>query len=535
MTHGMIVAPQPEAVEAGALALQRGGNAVDAAITCALVQTVVDPQMAGIAGFGTMQVLMPDRGAHECIDFHGRCPAAATPDMWAGMVEGETRDGFGFILKGRVNDMGYQSITVPGSLKAFAEALEAYGTMEWADVLRPAIEQCREGVVIRPHLYSRWVQNDAALGRLNYDEKLRFTEPGRQIYFHLDGRLRRPGERLHNPDMLRTLERVARHGPDIFYAGEIADEIDADMRRNGGLLRREDLESYRTRRTAPLWGRYRDTRIAAPQPPGGGVMVLEILQILESFDLRGLGHNTPEHLRVMAEAQKLATIDKDAHVGDPEFVDVPLDRLLSPAYGAEQAAAIRSGRKAHVERLQAAESRDTTTISVVDKAGNVVVMTHSLGAPSGVITPGLGFMYNGCMAVFDPRPGRTGSIAPGKSRFASMAPTIVFKKDRPYLALGAPGGTQITLAIAQVISNVIDFDMSILEAVCAPRACATSDLVDISNRIPHYVSDALEAMGYKVARSHLSYAFAAVHGIKLDGERLSGAADPQRDGMALLV
>ncbi|MBC7800933.1 MAG: gamma-glutamyltransferase family protein [Gemmatimonadaceae bacterium] len=531
----MIVAPQPEAVEAGALVLQRGGNAIDAAITCAMVQTVVDPQMAGIAGFGTLQAFMPGRGVHECIDFHARCPASARPDMWAGLVEGETRDGFGFILKGRVNDVGYQSIAVPGSLKGFAEALESFGTMDWADVVQPAIDQCHEGVVIRPHLYSRWVQNDAALGRLNYEDKLRFTESGRRIYCHPDGSLRRPGQRLHNPDMLRTLQRIARHGPDDFYQGEIADEIDADMRAQGGLLRRADLKAYRTRRTRPLWGQYRGTRIAAPQPPGGGVVVLEILHILEHFDLRRLGHNTPEHLHVMVEAQKCATIDKDAHVGDPEYVDVPLDRLLGPDHSRDAAAAIRAGRRAHVPRMASAESRDTTTVSVADAAGNVVVMTHSLGAPSGVITPGLGFMFNGCMAVFDPRPGRTGSIAGGKSRFASMAPSIVFRGDRPYLALGAPGGTQITLAIAQVISNVLDFDMSILEAICAPRACATSDIVDISNRIPRYVSDRLEAMGYAVARSHLSYAFAAVHGIMMADGRLSGAADPQRDGMALLV
>ncbi len=534
MDHGMIVAAQPEAVEAGAVVLQRGGNAVDAAIACALMQTVVDPQMAGIAGFGIMQVVLPGRGIHECLDFHARCPAAATPGMWAGIVEGETPDGFGFILRDRVNDTGYGSIAVPGSLLGYAEAMRDYGTMDWADVVAPAIARCRRGVTIRPHLYARWVQNDARLGRINYDDKLRFTAEGRRIYFHPDGTLRRPGEVLHNPDMLHTLERIARDGPETFYTGAMADEIDADMRAKGGLLRREDLAAYRVRRSQPLWGDYRGARIAAPQPPGGGVMVLEILNILRHFDLAALGHNSPEHIRIVAEAQKRATIDKDRFVGDPEFVDVPLDRLLGDDHAAAMADEIRAGTKAHVERL-VAEPRDTTTIHVMDRAGNVVSMTHSLGSPSGVISPGLGFMYNGCMAVFDPRPGRTGSIAPGKSRFGSMAPCIGFRGDRPFLSLGAPGGTHITLSIAQVISNLLDFDMSMLEAVCAPRVSATSDVIEVSNRVPEFVTDQVESMGYQVARSHLTYAFAAVHGILRTGDRLSGGADPQRDGMALRV
>ena len=264
-------------------------------------------------------------------------------------------------------------------------------------------------------------------------------------------------------------------------------------------------------------------------------MVLEILNILQHFDLAALGHNSPEHIRIVAEAQKRATVDKDRFVGDPEFVDVPLGRLLGAEYAAEMAEEIRAGRKAHVKRL-GAEAQDTTTVHVIDRWGNVASMTHSLGSPSGVISPGLGFMYNGCMAVFDPRPGRTGSIAPGKSRFASMAPCIGFRGDVPFLSVGAPGGTHITLSVAQVISNLLDFGMSMLEAVCAPRVSATSNTIEVSNRVPEYVTGAVEQMGYRVTRSHLSYAFAAVHGVLREGNgRLSGGADPQRDGVALLV
>ena len=532
MKRGMIVAPQPEAVEAGALVLRRGGNAVDAAIACAFMQTVVDPQMASIAGFGMMQVALPGRGIHECLDFHARCPAAATPGMWEHLVEREAPDGFGFILEGRVNDIGYGSIATPASLLAFGEAMESWGTMDWADVIRPAIERCRQGVTIRPHLYSRWTQNDAKLGRTNYDEKLRLTADGRRIYFRGDGTLRRPGDLLHNPDMARTLERIAIAGPGIFYTGEIADEIDADMRANGGLLRREDLAAFRTRRNAPLWSSYRGVRLAGPQPPGGGVTVFEILRILEEFDLSALEHNSPEHIRIMAEAQKRATIDKDRFVGDPEFVDVPVDRLLGADHARAMAAEIRAGLQAQVQRL-GNEPRDTTTVHVIDRWGNAVSMTHTLGTPSGVITPGLGFMHNGCMGVFDPRPGRPGSIAPGKARLSSMAPCIGFHGDQPFLSIGAPGGTHIPLSVSQAISNIVDFGMPMLEAVCAPRISAPTGAIEVSNRIPGFVTDAVEAMGYRVTRSHLSYAFAAVHGIMRDGDTLSGGADPQRDGMAL--
>lgn len=265
-------------------------------------------------------------------------------------------------------------------------------------------------------------------------------------------------------------------------------------------------------------------------------MILEMLNILENFDLAAMGHNTPEYIRTVAEAMKYATMDKDAKVGDPAFVDVPIDQLLSKDYAGELAEHIRRGRKANVLRLDPMEeSKNTTHISIIDAHGNAVSMTHSLGMPSGVITEGLGFMYNGCMSVFDPRPGRVGSLAPGKRRFTAMSPTIVFKGDDPYIIIGAPGGTFITMGILQGILNVLDFDMSMFEAVTASRFTANSNTIDVSNRIPRFVTNELEAMGYPIARNHLSYAFAGVHGIRIKDGELEGGADPGRDGMALEV
>jgi len=535
MTHGMVCAPQPEAVEAGVLALKAGGNAVDAAIACALMQTVVDPQMSGIAGFGGAHLYLPGKGVHGLIDFHGRAPAKATPDMWADLLERETEDGFGFVLKGQVNDLGYRAATTPGSLKAFHEVLARHGTLSWRQVVEPAIATAEDGFAIRPHVYDFWSRSEG-LGLVDPIERLRFSPSGRRIYFRADGTLRPLGSILRNPDMARTLARIAAEGPEVFYEGEIAHAIADDMAANGGLLGLGDLVGYRAEDTAPLWGEYRGHRIATNQPPGGGIMVVQMLHILENFDLAALGHNTPAYIRVVAEAMKRATIDKDRYVGDPRFVDVPIARLTDKATARAQAGEIERGEVAHVPRVATgAESKDTTHVCAVDEHGNVVSMTHSLGMSSGAITEGLGFMYNNCMGVFDPRPGHTGSIAPGKARFTSMAPTIVFQGDAPLIALGAPGATHIAMGILQVILNVIDFAMSMSDAVAAPRFAATSDIVDVTNRIPRFVTAELEAQGYEIRRSYRSYHIAGVHGIEIRDGRWHGGADPGRDGVALQV
>ena len=533
MPEAMIVTAQPEASEAGARVLMRGGNAVDAAMAAALVQGVVDPQMCGIAGFGSCQIYLPGSDIHTCIDFHGKTPLGATPEMWADRIEGETRDGFGFVLRDNVNDLGYGSITTPGSLLAYYEAVRDFGTWDWADICAPAVAQAEAGFAVRPHVHYWWTQG-ADFGRVDVTERLAFSATGRAIYFQPDGTVKRIGDRVENPDMARTLAQIARDGADVFYRGEIAQRIDADMQANGGLLRKADLESYRTTRIDPLRGSYRSYEIATNNPPGGGIMLVEMLNILENFGLAAMGHNSTAYIRTIAEAMKAATADKDAHVGDPSFVKIP-DRLTQKDYAAGIAKRIQAGERTRVTRLGQPEPRDTTHVAVVDGAGNCVTMTHSLGMPSGVITDGLGFMYNGCMAVFDPRPGRAGSIAPGKSRFSSVCPTIAFKDGAPRIVLGAPGGTQIAMGVLQALLNVIDFDMSMSDAVSAPRFSSTSDAIDITNRIPDYAVEPLRAEGYEVIRSALTFGIGAVHGIRIDDGQLSGGADPGHDGVALAV
>lgn len=538
MPSAMMVSLQPDAVEAGANVLRRGGNAVDAAITSALVQTVVDPLMCGIAGFGSMHLYLPGVGVHDIIDFHGRVPAGATADMWADRIIGETDDGFGFVLEDFVNDLGYQSITTPGTLKALAQASERYGSLPWESLFEPAIELARNGFTLREGVHGYWTRaEDNVPGRVAVSDRLSYSDYGRRIYCDARGQPHAIGQTLSNPDMAKTYQTLASQGADSFYEGDIAVQIDADMRANQGLLRLRDLNDYETECGSPLWGSYRGLDVATNHPPGGGIMLLEMLNILECFDLGAMGHNSPEYIRCVSEAMKIATSDKDHHVGDPRFVDVPVEHLASKAYAREQADRIAAGERAHVERLALPESSGTTHLTVVDAAGSIVSMTHSLGMMSGVITPGLGFMYNGCMAVFDPRPGRAGSIAPGKARFSSVCPSILFDDGKPVLALGAPGGTQIVMGVLQTILNVVDFSMPVQEAVLAPRFSATSDNVVVTARIPRYAYAELERQGYRFVRSPYSYQIASVHAISFDahGQPSGGADIPYGDGMALRV
>jgi gamma-glutamyltranspeptidase / glutathione hydrolase len=538
---GMIAAPQPEAVEAGLDILKAGGNVIDAAIGAALVQTVVDPQMCGIAGFGSMHIHLAakpgGKTTHTFIDFHGGAPRATRPEMWEKLITGECDDGFGFILKGEVNEIGYQSATVPLTIKAFDEAVRRFGSWPLAKLLEPAIRYAEGGFAVRPHVSYFW-NRPSEHGRISRIRGLNEYPATRKIYIKPDGRPRAVGEILRNPDMGRTLRRIAEHGVSDFYTGSIAQEIDADMRAHGGLITLEDLAEARTTNAEPLWTTYRGRRVATNQLPGGGLMVVLMLNILENFDLAAMGHNSAGYIATVAEAMKIATVDKDTRMGDPRFVDVPLAELMSKTYAARMAERIKRGEKTHVPRLNSgADGKETTHICVADTAGNCVTMTHSLGSSNGVVTDGLGFMYNNCMMVFDPRPGRAGSLAPGKGRFSALSPTIVFGvgvyAEKPFFLVGAPGGTTITMGNLQAILNAVDFGMSAQEAVSAPRITATSDTIEMTNRVLRSTEAELIGRGYRTKRYAVSHMTPLVHAIRLVDGRLDGGADPAGDGMAV--
>lgn len=544
MTHGIVCAAQPEAVEAGALALKDGGNAVDAAVACALTQGVVDPLMTGLGGVGSAIVHVPGHGVLENLNFLGAAPARATPDMWADRIVGETGDGFGFVLAGRENALGHQAAMIPGNLAGYWAMHSAHGQLDWPAVCEAAIDAAEQGWIVRPHVYAYATQDEAAQGRVPNAQILGFTATGRALYLDSGsdpdspGTMKPLGTRIRNPELAESLRLIATSGADALYRGALGETIAEDMRAHGGLIRQTDLASYRVAHQNALESDYRGYRVATNQPGGSGVQVAQTLKILERFDLNALGHGTPEHLRIVAEAIAYAYQDKRAHVGDPEHVDVPLDVLTSVERAANYAQRIEHGEWATLERLESLdEPPETSQVCTLDEHGNAVSMTHTLGAPSGVIAPGTGFILNGCMGIFDPRPGHATSIAPGKAYTSSMSPSMVFDARGELRAvLGAPGATYIPQAVAQVISNVLDFGMSMSDAVIAPRIAVTrSRTIDVSNRIPHFVTRELEALGYAIQRSYLSYAFAGVHGVEVSAGRWRGGADPGRDGMWLVV
>ena len=529
--RAMVSAPQPEAVEAGLDVLHAGGNVVDAAITAALVQTAVDPQMCGIAGFGSAQIRLAD-GTHTCIDFHGRAPLATRDDMWADLIVKECDDGFGFVLKGEVNEVGYQCMTTPMTLRAFDQILSRWGTRSMADAFGPAIAWAEDGFEVRPHVFNFW-NTPSTAGRIARIRGMTQDPSVAKIYAP-DGDLKGIGEVLRNPDLAATYRRIAHQGIEDFYSGQIANSIATDMAANGGFITLEDLKACDPIETDPLWLTYRGHRVATNQPPGGGLVIAIMLRILERFDLAGMGHNSPDYIATVSEAMKIATVEKDTRMGDPAFFDIPMDELLSDSFADSMADRIKRGEKTTVPRLNSgADPKETTHICVADASGNCVTMTHSLGSSGGVITEGLGFMYNNCMMVFDPRPGHPGSLAPGKARFSAMSPTIVFKGEEPMLLVGAPGGTTITMGNLQAILNVVDFGMDAQQAVHAPRFTTTSDTIEVTNRILRKTEAALQDMGYPTKRHGHSYMMPTVQTIRLVDGVLDGGADPSGDGMAM--
>jgi gamma-glutamyltranspeptidase/glutathione hydrolase len=351
-----------------------------------------------------------------------------------------------------------------------------------------------------------------------------------------DGRPYDEGERFSNPDYAGTLRHLARHGADDFYHGELAERMSADLAANGAFVTAEDLASYAAREGAPVAGSYRGLTLATSQPPHGGPTLIAILNILEGYDLAAMAHNSPEYIYLVAMAMKAAFADRNPHLGDPEFGDVPVAWMASKERAAHWRAQIDSGAPIVVSDTPTT-APDTTHVSVVDSDGTCVALTHSLGMSSGVITPGLGFMYNNSMVNFNPLPGHRNSIAPRKGRTTGMAPTIVYRDGAPALVVGAPGASRIITGVLQVILNVLEFGMSPAEAVLAPRFDCQGNLIVCQARIPEYVCERVRERHpiTRVPQSHGGLALVLAIGIDAATGRRSGGADTGGGGMALEV
>lgn len=466
--RGMVVAGSAPAAAVGAEVLRGGGNAVDAAVAVALAMAVTYPEAGNLGGGGFMLIRLAD-GRATVIDYRETAPGAATRDMYLDPESG------GVIPRASLD--GWRAAGVPGTVAGLALALEHYGTMSWRDVVEPARRLAAEGIPVTGRFLAQLAKAEA---RLAADAE------SRRIYLN-GGRGWRVGDRFVQPDLAETLARLQAAGPREFYSGETARRIDAAMRANGGLMRLEDLEAYEAVEREPLRGRYRGAEIlTVPPPSSGGIALLQMLQMLEGYDVAALGHNTPAGLHLLAEVMRRAFRDRAVFPADPAFAEVPVRGLIDRGYCLGRMADFDPQRATPSARMQpgrpmGGESMDTTHFSVLDAAGNAVSNTYTLNGLFGaaVTVPGTGVLLNNEMDDFTARPGvpnlfgliqgEANAIAPGKRPLSSMTPTIVLRAGRPFLVLGSRGGPTIITQVLQVLLNVIDHRMPLAEAVEAPR------------------------------------------------------------------
>jgi len=472
---GMVAAVEPLAANAGGEILAGGGNAADAAVAAAFAQGVVNPIACGIAGglHGIFYDASSDRVT--IVDSGGCAPSAAHERLWESAGNWMTQ----FRVVGEANRWGYQASTVPGFVRGAGHIHQRFGSgrLPWADLLAPAIALAADGFEVSLFLYKEWMPNQYSNGFLGDGPKtLGYTEAGAKIFLGPDGQVPMVGQTLVQADYAATLGRIAEEGPDEFYAGRTGRLFVQDFQANGGLITEDDLRSFAPRVGEPLAGDFHGLAIFGESAPTLGPTFLEMMNVIEGWDLEALGWNSPLYLDKLARAMHVAFRDRASLIGDPDFVDVPVDRLVSKDYAAELRAEIDrevDGKSvspaSEPTAARAGAPAHTTHVTVVDRAGNAACITHSIGSGSGVVTRGLGFMNNNHMIMFDPRPGQPNSIAPGKRANNGGDPLLVFRDGELVLAIGSPAGGRKATAIAQIMANHFVFGMGIQEAVSAER------------------------------------------------------------------
>ena len=487
-SRGMVVTNHPLATAAGAEMLAFGGNAVDAAIAALFTLGVVEPMMVGPLGAGHT-LLRLGRDRHFVIDSYTTAPAAARPDMYRPVSD---RWPHYMETEGRQNRIGARAVGVPGTLKGWCEMLERFGTLSLDRVLEPAIRHAERGFRVTSYLAE--CVSEAAADLALFAESARTFLPG--------GRPLRAGDLLVQSDHASSLRTIANEGPDALYGGSLGKRVAEYMAREGGLITLEDLAGYRTVERSPVTGSYRGLDVMGAAPPtGGGIHLIQLLNIVEGYDIAALGYGTTDGIHLIAEALKIAFADRSAATGDPAFVDVPVAQLLSKDYAAARRGAIDLARSgAQLAGVPVSTSPHTTHVTVVDGDGNVVAATQTIEATFGskATVPGTGLLLNNTMGLFDPHPAHALSIAPGKRMTSSMAPTIVSRDGRPVLALGLPGGARIFPSVFQAILNVVDHGMSLQEAVEAPRVWTQGQGLEVERAVPDRIRAELERRGHTV-------------------------------------
>lgn len=486
-SRGMVVTNHPLASVAATEMLARGGNAVDAAISALFTLSVVEPMMVGIFGGGTALIRSAD-GRETIVDGLSTAPHGARPDCFE-PVSDEWPDYME--TRGRCNAVGASSVAVPGNLKAWCETLQRFGKLTLATVMEPAIRHARDGFTVTPYLTSciETTQNDL---RRNVDIASLFVP---------DGRALQAGSHLVQADYARTLMAIRDLGPDAMYSGALAEQIAQALSSAGSFLDAQDLARYRTIERTPVRGTYRGHEIIGPPPPcSGGVHVVQMLNLLEAYDIGAMGYGSAETTHLLLEAMKIAASDRRAVTADPDFASVPVDKLMSKEYAThrrkeislQQAGAFNAGI------LLFNESANTTHVTVADDEGNIITTTQTINSLFGarIIIPGTGIIPNNYMYLFDPHPGNALSLQPGKRITSTQSPLIICHEGRPAYALGLPGGPRLYASAMQAVVNLLDHNMTLQQAVEAPRVWTQGQESELEDRFPGHIRQALELKGH---------------------------------------
>ena len=529
-TNGMVAAAHPQASRVGVDILKAGGNAVDAAVAVGFALGVLEPNASGIGGGGFMLIWFAGSDEFVFIDSRGKAPVRATADMFELDDQGKViPDARGFSPAA----IGGRSIAVPGEVAGLLVAQERYGTMSRNQVMQPAIDYAERGIPVSEVLAEMIAGHYETLVAFPASEKIYLT----------DGFPKEVGETVYNPDLAKTLRLIADQGRDGFYRGPVAQRIVDAVQADGGIMTLEDLAGYDVSFRTPVAGSYRGYKIvSAPPPSSGGTHVIELLNIMENFDLGKMGLNTAESIHAWAEAMKLIYADRAEYMGDSDFIEIPLKVLTSKKYARSQFARIdmnQTMQQPEAGDPRPAESGSTTHFSVVDADGNMVAYTKTLNHffASGVTAPGTGILLNDQIDDFDKRPGHANSIAANKKPLSSMSPTLILKNGKPLATIGSPGGKRIISTMALLISNLVDFGMDIQAAIEAPRVNNYEDgPLKIEARIPADIRNALIGKGHELdVRRDFDLYFGGAQGIIIDQKsgELHGGADPRRDGKAI--
>lgn len=527
-SEGMVVSQSAIASEVGAKILRQGGNAVDAAIATAFALSVSLPRAGNIGGDGFMLVYLAEEDRTIAIDYRSASPAGATLDDF--LEEDGTYTGKA--------SRGIKSAGVPGTVAGLELAHKKFGSMPWKYLVAPSIVLASEGVLLTRDAVSTIERSRESLSREGMAAK---------VFFKPDGTSHVHGERLRHPDLAWSLKQIQKGGADAFYRGPIAQRIAAGMAEGGGLITLADLAAYRAIEREPLVGSYRGVKVVTmPPASGGGTAMLEILNILEQFDMKEAGWGSARAYHLFAEALKLSYEDRFRFATDPAYSDVPVEGMISKVYAAERAKLINPERAAPPSVTGpgdpwAYEGKDTTHFSVIDAAGNAVSNTFTLGNNfgSGVMLEGTGFLFANLMGNFgvrqeaeerfDGKVRSANKLRGGRRPISSMSPTMLFRDDKIWAITGSPGGNTIVATVTQMVINLVDFDLSVAQATHAPRIYPDYQSGEM-NIEPGLSPDSIRLLKEWGHRPEMGETMGSTQSIQLVGPEVHGAADPRRPG-----